>query len=76
MSKTTAKFSEKNADVNVVPIDFKGVFYHVCAYTVVVSYRSLYMNHEPEQRYFDHCPYIANFMQSMEFDCSNKSSVL
>jgi hypothetical protein len=61
---------------NNVPIDFKGVFYHVCAYTVLVSYRSLYMNHEPENIYFEHFLYIANCMQSMAFDCSNKTSVL
>jgi hypothetical protein len=66
----------KNAEVSVVPINFKGVFYHVCAYTVLVSYRSLYMNHEPEKIYFEHFLYIANFMQSMAFDCSNKTSVL
>ena len=66
----------KNAEVSVVPIDFKGVFYHVCAYTVLVSYRWLYMNHEPEKIYFEHFLYIANFMQSMAFDCSTKTSVL
>jgi hypothetical protein len=35
----------------VVLINIKNVLYHLHAYTVTVSYRSLYMNQVPEKLY-------------------------
>jgi len=41
----------KRAETDIVPTIFKGVLYHVHAYTVTISYRSLDINQVPEKFY-------------------------